>query len=229
MTLLRSQKIGGVRYIRKAVREALEAEGELAIYYQMYNPQNSEGVPRCTHCLNGAYQQSDWGASMICPWCFGTTFEGGIRQAWFTPLLFSKPDVRDDRHPYGDLAEQTSDLYLPDFISAWKGDFAVRINGFNIASQNPFKVTPEAVEVWKIETPQVSVVKDGLSQIGSFQRVGSTAKASLVNLDPPHPIASVAFKSPYLSLFAPTPKQGALLNVAFSSLQAPKDATSEDL
>ena len=129
MTLLRSQKIGGVRYIRKAVREALEAEGELAIYYQMYNPQNSAGVPRCTHCLNGAYQQSDWGASMICPYCFGTTFAGGIRQAWFTPLLFSKPDVRDEHHPYGDLAEQTSDLYLPDFISAWKGDFAVRING----------------------------------------------------------------------------------------------------
>ena len=117
MTLLRSQKLGGVRYLKKAVREALEAEGELALFYQMYNPQNAEGVPRCPYCSNPAYLQMDYaGSQAICPYCYGTTFEGGIKQAYFLPLLFSKPEVRDNHMPYGDLAEQVSNIYFPDFV-----------------------------------------------------------------------------------------------------------------
>lgn len=219
MTVLRNQKLGGVRWLKKSVREALELEGELALYYQMYNPQNAEGVARCSHCFDPRYAQPySTSPQGICPYCFNTTYEGGIKQAFFAPLLISKPDISDDHQPYGDLAQQSANIYLPDYIEAWKGDFVVRINGFNLVSQNPFKVSPSAVEAWQIQTPQVSIVKDGLSQIGSFQRIGSNARASLVNIA--HPIANVAFSAPYLSLFTPTPKQGALLNASFASLSA---------
>lgn len=221
MTILRNQKLGGVRWIKKSVREALELEGELCLYYQMYNPQNAEGVARCSHCFEAGYAQSYSTAPQgICPYCFNTTYEGGIKQAFFAPLLISKSDIADDHQPYGDLAEQSANVYLPDYIEAWKGDFVVRINGFNLVSENPFKVSPSAVEVWELQTPQVSIVKDGLSQIGAFQRIGSKARASLVNI--PHPIANVAISSPQLSLFTPTPKQGALLNASFASLSAPQ-------
>lgn len=227
MTVLRNQKLGGVRWLKKSVREALQLNGELALYYQMYNPQNAEGVERCSHCYEPAYAQPFSPASEgICPYCFNTTYEGGIKQAFFAPLLISKPDIADNHQPYGDLAEQSANVYLPDYITAWKGDFVVRINGFNLVSENPFKITPEAVEVWEIETPQVSIVKDGLSQIGSFQRIGTNAKASLVNI--PHPIAKVAFSSPYLSLFTPTPKQGPLLNASFASLSQPQEGSQSE-
>lgn len=219
MTVLRNQKLGGVRWLKKSVREALELEGELALYYQMYNPQNAEGVARCSHCFEAGYAQSYSPSPQgICPFCFNTTYEGGIKQAFFAPLLISKPDIADDHQPYGDLAQQSANVYLPDYIEAWKGDFVVRINGFNLVSENPFKVSPSAVEVWEIQTPQVSIVKDGLSQIGSFQRIGTKARASLVNI--PHPIANVAISSPQLSLFTPTPSQGQLLNASFASLSA---------
>lgn len=227
MTVLRNQKLGGIRWLKKSVREALELNGELGIYYQMYNPQNAEGVPRCSHCFEAGYAQPYSTAPQgICPYCFNTTYEGGIKQAFFVPLLFSKPDISDDHQPYGDLAQQRAKVYFPDYIESWEHDFVVRINGFNLVSENPFKITPSAVEVWKIQTPQVSIVKDGLSQIGSFQKIGSHAVASLVNI--PHPIAKMAFSAPYLSRFTPTPKQGPLLNASFASLSAPQEGSQNE-
>ena len=225
MTILRNQKLGGVRWLKKSVREALELEGELCLYYQMYNPQNP-GAERCSHCYNGSYMQSGYALSNeMCPYCFGTTYEGGIRQAYFTPLLISKAQISNSHKPYGDLAEQAANAYLPDFIEAWAGDYIVRINGFNLVSENPFKVSPSAVEVWKMGVPQVSIVKDGLSQIGSFQKLGSNAPLSLVNLD--QPIANVAISSPQLSLFTPTPSQGQLLNASFASLSTTQATQQE--
>lgn len=222
MTVLNGQILSGLRWMKKSVEEALEYEGEIGLFYQMYNDQNSDGVNRCPYCFNGAYAQMDYsGSNQWCPYCFGTTYEGGIKEAYLTAFLLSKPDISDGHKNYGDLAEQTCNLYLPSNIKAYKGDFAIRINGFDLISENPITAKPKSVEAWQIQVPKISVVKDGLSQFGSFQRIGTSARCSLVNTA--HPITNVAIKNVSPLLFAPSPPQGALLNVSFYSLNSNND------
>lgn len=66
-----------LRMARKSVRESLQAHGEEIIGLKMFHASIDSRQPRCPVCFDDIYKQ---GGRADCSACFGTTFEGGIKE-----------------------------------------------------------------------------------------------------------------------------------------------------
>lgn len=66
-----------IRQARKAVRESLQAHGEEVIGLRMYHAVIDDKAERCPNCYDEDYKQGDPGT---CSVCYGTTFNGGIKE-----------------------------------------------------------------------------------------------------------------------------------------------------
>ncbi|AVO24979.1 hypothetical protein KHQ84_gp039 [Rhodococcus phage Finch] len=120
-----------LRNARKAVRESLMAHGEEVIALRMYHVDpDQDSVPRCT-CFDDVYRQS---AEYNCNLCYGTTFQGGIKEmsrmwAMFsTDALAEKHDKRGVWQPFahGIHAEYSPMLMENDYIvrvAQWSSDY----------------------------------------------------------------------------------------------------------
>lgn len=66
-----------IRTARKQVMESLQAHGEEAIALHMFHPVLDTGAERCPNCYDEDYKQGD---PQNCTICYGTTFNGGIKE-----------------------------------------------------------------------------------------------------------------------------------------------------
>ena len=189
MVVLNSWKPSGRDILRKNVQDAQQWLGENAAVCSMYNSQNAEGVPRCSHCFNPIYGSSSTSGG-ICQWCYGTGYEGGIRKMWLCPVLPSQTDYSQTYDNRGQLAGELMGFQLPDYVETWQDDFILRLNGWQVKNTNGiFTMTPAITTVYELDTPQPQFVKDGLGFMGTEQRIGTMVLGSLVNT--PHPICKL--------------------------------------
>lgn len=202
MTELNARRRGGIDIMRKAVMDLQQREGETVWVISMYNPQNSEGVDRCGYCWDRGYGQSNPLNSSFCPYCFNTTYEGGIKQSWITSALAGKPTYQNQVKPKGDIAVENMTFQFPWFVKVWEFDYVLRMNGFK-QTENGW--IPQNVTAYQLGTPTYSVLKDGLNYAGSEEAIGVKCNASLVNTDNPLPY-SFALKN--TSPIAPSFSQG---------------------
>lgn len=114
-----------VRQGRQSVRDALMSHGEECVLVHMYHANEVQDVqPRCPVCWDDIYKQ---GEKYDCSRCLGTTFDGGVAQAWRAWAIFT--DANDQEtfdkvglwHPI-QCSVQTE--HLPDL---WQRDYIVRV------------------------------------------------------------------------------------------------------
>lgn len=120
-----------IRLFRQNIRDSLMSHGEEVVLIHMLHPnevQDDPNYPRCPVCFDSIYGQ---GAKFDCPQCYGTTFDGGVKDIFRAWALFT--DADDDEsfgkrgfwHP---IASSVQTEHVPDL---WKRDFVVRVGGWS--------------------------------------------------------------------------------------------------
>jgi hypothetical protein len=119
-----------IRQARQSVRDSLMSHGEECILLHMYHVNEVQDIqPRCQACFDDVYKQ---GERYDCDRCYGTTFEGGVAQAYRAWALFTDAvDVetfgkRGIWHP---IASSVQTEHLPDL---WQRDYIVRVNRWTL-------------------------------------------------------------------------------------------------
>lgn len=113
-----------LRMARKAVRESLQNYGEEVIGLQMYHPVIDSGVPRCPVCFDDIYKQ---GGRADCSACFGTTFQGGIKEMSRMWAMFTTDTMKEQtkkRGVYQPFVYQVQMEYRPIFM---ENDYLFRV------------------------------------------------------------------------------------------------------
>ena len=214
MVVVNTYKNSGPEILKKCVQEAQQWLGEPALVLSMWNSQNAKNTPRCKHCYNPAYGQSNTGDD-ICPYCYGTTYEGGIRAMWLCPIIVSNPEYTQLYDRRGQLAEQWINFQLPDYVEVWQNDFILRLNGWenvdNVTTDGQYlSMRPLISRGYQLDTPTPKYVKDGYGYLGTAQRVATIAQGAVINTE--HPInnvclAGVPIEAIDFSLDQPLPMQ----------------------
>lgn len=114
-----------IRMARKAVRESLMAHGEEVIALKMFHAYSDEGkVPRCPVCFDDVYKQ---GERASCSACFGTTFEGGIKEFSRIWALFTNIDSSESKRKRGEWQEKDRQIQFEPFPNLYENDYIMRV------------------------------------------------------------------------------------------------------
>ena len=115
-----------IRQARQSVRDSLMSHGEECVLLHMHHANEAQDVvPRCPACYDDIYKQGD---RYDCSRCYGTTFDGGVAQAFRAWAIFTDAvDVetfgkRGFWHP---IASSIQTEHLPDL---WQRDYVIRVN-----------------------------------------------------------------------------------------------------
>lgn len=115
-----------VRQLREAVRDSLRSHGEEVILMHMFHVADPENTAeRCHTCYNEVYKQGD---NFDCPRCYGTTYEGGVKDIWRAWAIFTdNVDIENigRRGVWHPVARQLHTEHIPDL---WKRDYVVRVS-----------------------------------------------------------------------------------------------------
>lgn len=190
MTVVRVSQRHTVDKFSQWVQDANQIVGERVIAFEMWNSQNAPAdLPRCEHCYDDVYSQSD-NTGGQCPYCFGTTYKGGIRMAHFTSAIISAPNTTSlyDKNLAEYDAAQSTAQFAAD-IQLHDKDYVMQVDGWEVT---PDGVRPKAVETWQVRGSfNDSWLKDGFDHLGSSHRVGAQLPIGLT--DQSDAIRRVAF------------------------------------
>ena len=192
MAILNAHNISGLEILRENVQEAQQWLGETACVISMFNSQNAGDQPRCSHCYSNVYGQSST-ENGVCPFCYGTSYEGGIKSIWLTSIIVSRPKWDYQVQPRGEIAMEWYDIQIPNYCQVWQNDFVLRLNGWNLISQQPLSISPRITTAYQLGVPTYSTLKDGLEYMGTDAIIGTKVQAKLVNMT--HPITSLFLKN----------------------------------
>lgn len=126
-----------IRLARESVRDSLRSHGEEAVLLHMYHANEvQDTVPRCPACYDDIYKQGD---RYDCDRCYGTTFDGGVAQAYRAWAIFT--DAQDvetfgKRGIWHPIASSVQTEHLPDL---WQRDYIIRVNRWT-ADHRPVEV-----------------------------------------------------------------------------------------
>ena len=115
-----------IRQARESVRDSLRSHGEECLLLHMHHANEAQDVvPRCPACFDDTYKQGD---RYDCNRCYGTTFDGGVAQAFRAWAIFT--DAQDvetfgKRGFWHPIASSIQTEHLPDL---WQRDYVIRIN-----------------------------------------------------------------------------------------------------
>ncbi len=138
-----------IRLARQSIRDSLMSPGEECILVHMMHPnelQDDPAYPRCPVCYDDVYTGS---AKFDCERCYGTTFDGGVKDIYRAWALFTDSD--DDEtfgkrgfwHP---IARSVQTEHIPDL---WKRDFVIRVGEW---TQDHRVVSIDSIYVFKTVT-----------------------------------------------------------------------------
>lgn len=179
-----------VRMAREAIRDSLRSHGEECVLLHMHHANEAQDVvPRCPVCYDDVYKQ---GERYDCDRCYGTTFDGGVAQAWRAWALFT--DARDVEtfgkrgvwHPVP-AAIQTEP-----FPDLWQRDYVVRVVRWS-ADHRPLEV--DGVYVLK-QVDNESLRTGGMHGQTQYDTVGQRGELTMVAPEMPinlYPVVGVRF------------------------------------
>ena len=114
-----------VRFARQSVNDSLMSHGEECVVLHTYHVNTDEDIqPRCPECYDDLYQA---GQKNDCGTCYGTTFLGGIKDAYRVWGIFTDAKDEEDygkRGVWHPVARNLHTEYYPDL---WQHDFVVRV------------------------------------------------------------------------------------------------------
>lgn len=118
--------------------QALYSIGEPAVFVLMWTLSDFQHgyTTRCSRCYSQNPDLNERVASVYnqpsvakCPWCYGTTFEGGIRARIVRPALFTDSDDDQKKDKRGVTNPQTVNVESTNDFRYRSGDFVFRADG----------------------------------------------------------------------------------------------------
>lgn len=116
--------------------DAVHWFGEMTCFLSWWRPADREAglVGPCTTCntkmtdsrIVEAYGQA---AQHLCPNCYGTTFEGGLRSIFYRPAIWNLTPVEHDVKRRGEVEIIRGTLQVISNLDLHDGDHAVRADG----------------------------------------------------------------------------------------------------
>ncbi len=108
------------------VREALASLGEEVMVLSMFHEEVDSGVvQRCTRCWDDVYQQA---SESDCPVCYGTSFQGGVRQRFRAWALFTDDQGKVEKFTRRGLTTpHTFGIQLEHYPEVTEHDYVVRV------------------------------------------------------------------------------------------------------
>lgn len=177
-----------VTQLRKDVRDSLMMAGEQAILLQLYHPGDKDAQP-CVVCGDDIYNSPE----MDCPSCYGTLFEGGVRQAQLVWALFTDRDVSEQLSPRGTYRPDQRSVQLEGFPLVSEHDVIVRVQQWS--SPN----TPTVIEgYYMLQTVTRRSLRTG-NRFGQYSADVVAQKAAVSELNGAvksivnYPIVGVSF------------------------------------
>ena len=179
-----------IRLARQSVRDSLMSHGEECVLLHMYHANEvQDTVPRCPACYDDVYKQGD---RYDCNRCFGTTFDGGVAQAFRAWALFT--DATDaetfgKRGLWHPIASSIQTEHLPDL---WQRDYVVRVASWTpdhrVADVDGIYVFKQVVnESLRTGAMRGQTVYDTISQRADLQLIAENMPISL------YPVKGVQF------------------------------------
>jgi hypothetical protein len=135
---------------RQRHNQALWTVGEYAMFALMWHIQDYQAglVARCSHCYGVSGSRADKIAQVYeqstqnrCPYCFGTTFDGGYRALIIRPSIFSDTDESETFQARGVVHPNDIDVESTTDFRVRTGDYVFRHNGDRYQLGVPQRIT----------------------------------------------------------------------------------------
>lgn len=165
-----------IRQTRLDVRDALMMTGEMCILLAAYHLTDEPDHPRCKFCYNSAYGQAK---EYACPYCYGTTMEGGIKYAKRIWAVFTGDDNDEPFSKHGIQDSDQREIQCEAFPLLTQRDYIVRVSRWS----EDFR--PLAIAgIWQIGPVKVNGIRTG----GRFseQRFDAVGQKGQVSKMPPN-------------------------------------------
>lgn len=114
-----------IRQARESVRDSLRSHGEECVLLHMHHANEAQDVvPRCSWCYDEVYKQGD---RYDCDRCYGTTFEGGVAQAFRAWAIFTDANDEETFGKRGVWHPIASSVQTEPFPDLWRRDYVIRV------------------------------------------------------------------------------------------------------
>lgn len=162
------------------IKEASQILGEEFIALSMYHVnRDEENQPRCA-CFD-----SDYGAnqSATCPYCYATTFAGGIKEVWRVWGIMTDDDEDETKSKNGVWMKEGHQVQLEPWPELIQNDYILRVKQWDTSRQAPLILG----SFYVISSMQDVTLRTGNRYGGSAEdRIAQKATISL--LPESHPI-----------------------------------------
>ncbi|QIG58325.1 hypothetical protein SEA_SKOG_173 [Gordonia phage Skog] len=180
-----------VRQARQHIRDSLMSHGEEVILLHTYHVnEDQDKHPRCPACWDDIYEQN---SKQDCPTCFGTTFQGGIKQALRAWAIFTDAQDTETTSKRGVWNPREVTMHTEHLPDLWKRDFVVRVNGWT-----PDHRPTGVAGIWVMREVTNESLRTG-NRLGqtSFDIVGQRADMTKLSEDMPifrYPVVGERFE-----------------------------------
>ena len=167
--------------MRNNVNDAMSIVGEQVFILRMFSSVNPPtGNKRCEFCYDEVYSNtaSSTFEDQACPHCFGTTYENGIKEIYYTKAILGKALNSDNMEQNKGQSTFTSHRAKTTWpAKLHKNDFLIRVFSYTHSKNvdNIDVVTPSDILVYKlVSSSDNTVIKDGFYNTGlDNNRIGS--------------------------------------------------------
>ena len=114
-----------VRQARQSVRDSLMSHGEECILVHMYHANEVQDTrARCPVCYDDVYKQ---GERYDCSRCYGTTFDGGVKDALRAWAIFTDANDEETFDKVGLWHPIKCSIQTEPFPDLWQRDYIIRV------------------------------------------------------------------------------------------------------
>lgn len=173
--LIRVPESYGVNFAYANCKQTMQALGEEILLFRMYHVNDdAETQPRCGVCYDDVYKADE---DPNCPYCYGTTFQGGIKEVWRVWAIVDDETQDEKISKTGIWQNETHQVQTEPYPPLNENDYIRRIRAWDTNRQAPlelgnyFKIGP---------VDPVSVRTGNRYGQSDFDRIAQKFQASLL-------------------------------------------------
>jgi hypothetical protein len=120
-----------IRLARQSIRDSLMSHGEECVLVHMWHVNEATPLrhPRCAVCFHDIYKSGD---KYACPACYGTTWEGGVKDVYRAWAIFTDSDDAETFGKRGLWHPTASKVHTEHMPDLWQRDFVIRVARWSI-------------------------------------------------------------------------------------------------
>lgn len=120
------------------IKQTYQAIGEELILLRMYHVNtDSQTQPRCGVCYDDVYKNNE---DPNCPYCYGTTFQGGVKEAWRAWGIVDDQNEDEKISKTGVWQNETHQVQTEAHPQLNQNDYMIRIKEWDTNRQEPLEI-----------------------------------------------------------------------------------------